>query len=99
MLYFAFVTIEAEESEPRQYERVARRLESLGLRKQVSVEDGRRAALPSNTYTGAFQGVSDAEVANDLRDRVKKALSLCNVRGRLFVAIGGQWSWRVSKVG
>lgn len=80
------------------YDNADRELAKLGLTRQLQATNGTTVTLPYNTYAGEFTGVTAAQVRNDVRNLAMAALQQCQVTGKLFVAVGGNWAWGAAAV-
>ena len=94
MAYLVVVTFDLKDAESEDYECVDKGLSGIGLGKTVTGNSGKNVDLPYNTYVGEFPGTDAATIAQDILDRVLKAMQQCKVNGRLFVAVGDNWAWR-----
>jgi hypothetical protein len=95
--YFVTVTFDLRNADSEDYECADRKLADLGLSKQLQGTNG-PVDLPFNTYAGTFDGNDAPSVRDWVRERVKQALKSCQVRGKLFVAVGGDWTWGTTPI-
>ncbi len=96
--FFATVTFDLKDANSADYESVAKSLAGVGLYKTVKADSGSCVELPYNTFTGSFTGEAVTKVRDLVCDHAKSVLSRCRLKGRLFVAVGGDWTWGATTV-
>jgi hypothetical protein len=78
------------------YDDLNKGLAEIGLKKELLSNSGKVAPLPSNTYSGKFEGTGAAKVRDDIIEQIKKVFLANNAQGRFFLAVGGNsWAWVV----
>ncbi len=94
MSYFVTVTFDLHEVPLSHYPTVYKALGARGLDRQIKGESGSLVTLPESTVAAEFNGDDAAEMADEIRDLVKRAFEECSVTGNTFISVGTQWAWR-----
>jgi hypothetical protein len=92
MSYLAVLTFDLHSADSEDYECATKQLAAIGFLKQLKGQKGPQD-LPFNTYAGTFNGSGAVEVWNALIVKVKQALQRCNLHGKLFLEVAGDWAW------
>ena len=91
--FFATVAFDLKDASSADYECAEKNLRAVGLYKTLKADNGNSVELPYNTFAGTFNGETAGAVRDYVREQSKAALNKCRLTGRLFVAVGGDWSW------
>lgn len=96
MSYFAVITFDIEKPRHNIHKKITQELEYDDFYKTRKGRKSREFALPYNTYAAEFDegqyGSSD-ELAQEVRECLKRIFDQLNVKGRYFVFVGRHWKW------
>jgi len=92
MAKLVIVTFDLTGAKSSRYEVVRDGLAEIGLHTYVP-KNGRRVRLPYNTVAGKIVLSSTAAVRDRLAKGVKALFRQHHLRGRVFIAVGGNWAW------
>lgn len=93
MSYLAVVTFDLVNAESEDYECIDGKFAKIGLTRSMKADNGNTVDLPFNTYAGKFEGTSAGQVRDYVTNQAELAMKSCSVKGKLFVAVGGDWAW------
>ena len=98
--YLVIATYDLTGAGSSAYPAVDAALEMAGLQKSAIHNDAKDddAELPSNTFAAKIEGSSAAAIRDDVRSKMKAALENAGAKGRIFVAVGSNWSWGAGSV-
>jgi hypothetical protein len=91
------VTFDLNKERSPSYQALTKKFAEIGLGRTVKSSKGKKVKLPSNIYFGEYGGDKPSVTAKSITDQIKKAVSDCNFKGKVFVAVGARWGWRASK--
>lgn len=95
MSYLVTVTFDVENASSQNYTDITNSLQTLGLFTFIKAHDNRNIYLPSNTYSGEFNGISVEKIRNDVCERVQNVFLKLNIKGKIYVVVGGDWGWGI----
>jgi len=93
MSYLVTVTFDIENATSQNYIDISNSFQRLGLFTFIKGHDNRNIDLPSNTYSGEFNGISVENIRNDICDRVQRAFINLKLQAKIYVVVGGDWGW------
>ena len=83
----------------KNYEDLYSRLNSIGLSKYLTADNGTEIKIPTTTtLAGIFEGNSIEEIRNYITNETKKIFQQLYLKGEIFVFVGGNWGWQKSVV-
>lgn len=93
MSYLAVLSFDVESARPDTYRSIESDLNDIGLSDTITGSSGKAFKLPTTTFVGEFNGENAGKIRDDLSDQIKAVFSKHNVRSKIFLSVGGNWSW------
>lgn len=93
MSYFVTVSFDIKNAASEDYDAIYSALRGMGLERSLTDDSGQPANLPSTTVAGTVQGYQAATVRDRISSEAKSAYRRHGLRGKIYVAVGGDWAW------
>lgn len=102
MTLYVIVTYDMEDALSK-YTPVNKALASIGFEKDiVTTKKHKKIHLPANMFARLFESDDTEEKSTNIRKdvvkKIKRIFKENEVRGRYFVFVGKEWSWKVGRV-
>jgi hypothetical protein len=95
MSYFVTVSLDVTNPSSDAYQLIESIMTEIGLPAQIKGSTGKMHPLPSTTYAGEFTGVSASKVRDDLTEVIKSKFLIHSIKSKIFMSVGGDWTWGI----
>jgi hypothetical protein len=93
MSYFVVVTFDIANGRFEDYEAIYKDFAAFGLSHTLKSGQGNTVKLPTTTTAGEFNGQGPGSVRDHVCDQTQQCFRRRNLRGEVFVSVGGDWAW------
>ena len=94
MSYGVLCTFDLKGASSTDYQNAYEDLERLGLHKAQDNGSSGKTVIPTTTVLGSYNGASAAAIRDDVRTKIKGAVTARGFRSEIFVVVGGtDWTW------
>lgn len=93
MSYFVVVSFDIANGQSEDYEVIYKDFAALGLSRTLRSDHGNAVKLPTTAVAGEFNGQSVSATRDHFCDETQQCFARHNLRGEIFVLVGGDWAW------
>lgn len=95
MTTLAVVTFDLHSADSEDYQCVKTKLARLGFKDKLKSKSGREVRLPENTFAAKFPERGKEMSAPSIASLVHGCFAECNIKGKVFAALGrhDNWAW------
>lgn len=97
-MYLVMCTFDLADASAASYRRAYRALDSIGLKRLLVANSGKKVIAPTTTTVGQFSGRSAGAIRSAILIRVRRAFKAQRLPAEVFIVVAGKWSWSASSV-